>query len=97
MIGENVLNFHSSDDCYYEEWYDDIKDKNGYIVFLNFREHIIKEMLRTGLNHYVNLGNRFNEIEWRAVKPFHIHKLIENLLMKSCLKMTAYSTIRLLQ
>ncbi len=24
LIGENVLNFHGSDDLYYEEWYDDI-------------------------------------------------------------------------
>jgi hypothetical protein len=26
LIGENVLNFHSSDDSYYEEWIDDIED-----------------------------------------------------------------------
>ena len=25
LMGENVLNFHGSDDCYYEEWYDDIQ------------------------------------------------------------------------
>ena len=25
LIGENILNFHSDDDSYYEEWYDDIK------------------------------------------------------------------------
>ena len=23
LIGENVLNFHASDDCYYEEWFDE--------------------------------------------------------------------------
>ena len=27
MIGENVLNFHSSDECYYEEWYEDVQEK----------------------------------------------------------------------
>ena len=21
LLGENVLNFHGSDDCYYEEWF----------------------------------------------------------------------------
>ena len=26
LIGENVLNFHASDDCYYEEWYEDVRD-----------------------------------------------------------------------
>ncbi len=35
LIGENVLNFHSSDDCYYEEWYDDIADLGGWILLLN--------------------------------------------------------------
>jgi hypothetical protein len=30
LIGENVLNFHYSDDCYYEEWFDELED--GYIL-----------------------------------------------------------------
>ena len=30
LIGENVLNFHGSDDCYYEEWFQEIED--GWIV-----------------------------------------------------------------
>ena len=30
LIGENVLNFHSSDDCYYEEWIDDIEGQYKY-------------------------------------------------------------------
>ena len=24
LIGENVLNFHASDDLYYEEWYEEM-------------------------------------------------------------------------
>jgi hypothetical protein len=27
IIGENVLNFHASDELYYEEWYEDVKDE----------------------------------------------------------------------
>jgi hypothetical protein len=83
LIGENVLNFHGSDDCYYEEWYDDVKDAGGYIVLLNFRDHVVKEMERTRLHYYINMGERFNEIDWRTVKPFHFHKLVEGLMMKS--------------
>ena len=41
LIGENILNFHYSDDSYYEEWFDDNGD-NGWIVLLNFREHVLK-------------------------------------------------------
>ncbi|MFS8082482.1 MAG: hypothetical protein ACMG51_03445, partial [Ginsengibacter sp.] len=35
IIAENVLNFHSSDDSYYEEWFEDIQEQNGWIVILN--------------------------------------------------------------
>src|SRR5437868_6586538 len=29
LIAENVLNFHSSDNSYYEEWYDDVSEEAG--------------------------------------------------------------------
>ena len=41
LIGENVLNFHTSDDSYYEEWFEDIGD-NGWIVLINFRDNVLK-------------------------------------------------------
>ena len=41
LIGESVLNFHESDDCYYEEWFDEIDD--GWIVAMNFQEHVISQ------------------------------------------------------
>lgn len=82
VIGENVLNFHASDDCYYEEWYDDINEQNGYIAFVNFHQHVLDEMKTARIHHYVKLGNQLNEVDWRTVKPFHMHKLIESLMQK---------------
>src|SRR5678810_794059 len=35
LIAENVLNFHSSDDSYYEEWFDQVTDEGGWVVCLN--------------------------------------------------------------
>ena len=35
LIGENVFNFHGSDDSYYEEWFEDVKE--GWITGVNFR------------------------------------------------------------
>ncbi len=35
IIGENVLNFHSGDRDYYEEWYEEMSDENGWAVLLN--------------------------------------------------------------
>lgn len=82
VIGEHVLNFHASDDCYYEEWYDDINEHNGYIAFVNFHQHVLDEMKTARIQHYVKFGNQLNEVDWRTVKPFHMHKLIEGLMQK---------------
>ena len=35
LIAENVLNFHSGDRDYYEEWFEEVTDRDGWIVCLN--------------------------------------------------------------
>jgi len=81
-ICENVLNFHGEDDDYYEEWYEDIKEENGWIVFLNTLEHVEDEMRDTRLDHYTNFGSLFNGINWRPQKPKRIYEAIEGLLQQ---------------
>lgn len=68
MIGENVLNFHHSDECYYEEWFDDIGE-DGWIVFLNFREHVIKEFKRANIDYYFLSEGELNDFNWRKFSP----------------------------
>ncbi|MBC8172333.1 MAG: hypothetical protein H7X71_00380 [Chitinophagales bacterium] len=80
LIGENVLNFHSSDDCYYEEWFEDIDD--GWIAALNFREHVEDEMIAAHIDQYVLLGAPFNTINWRKFKPMELHIFIEGMMQK---------------
>jgi hypothetical protein len=83
LIGENVLNFHASDELYYEEWFDDIKDDDGWIVALNFREHVIDEMRKTRIHYYLSLGDSFSNLLWRKVKPQNMPELMENLMIRS--------------
>lgn len=83
LIGENVLNFHTSDELYYEEWYDDIKDENGWIVALNFREHALEEMRKTRLHYYLHMDGVFTDLLWRKFKPADLVDLVESLLIKS--------------
>lgn len=83
LIGENVLNFHASDDCYYEEWYEDIKDEGGWIALINFREHILQEMRRNNIFHYLNTGERLNAILWRKLKPRDLHYMVDSLILKA--------------
>ena len=80
LICDNVLNFHGSDDSYYEEWYEDISDENGWICFLNTFAHVEEEMLATRLQSFVNFGGIYNHIYWRPQKPMVVYKAIEGLL-----------------
>ncbi|MCG3168079.1 MAG: hypothetical protein POELPBGB_03879 [Bacteroidia bacterium] len=78
LVGENVLNFHSSDDCYYEEWLEDLED--GWIVGLNFRDHVLKEMSATNIDYYVTFGGELNDMNWRTFSPFQLVEIIERIM-----------------
>jgi hypothetical protein len=80
IIGENVFNFHSSDDCYYEEWFEDIE--NGWIAFLNFRDHVIKELQTSNIDYYVALGGALNEVFWRTYKPVTLYQKVNEMMVK---------------
>jgi len=80
LLCENVLNFHGSDDCYYEELYDDIKDEGGWICILNTLEHVKIEMQDTKIQHHVNMGNQFNDVNWRPHKPKVLYKLVDKMI-----------------
>jgi hypothetical protein len=75
LITENVLNFHSSDREYYEEWYDDVSDENGWIVSLNMPEATQHDFRKKKLNYYIELMDVPN---WRIYKPYHLFRLIDN-------------------
>lgn len=80
LIGENVLNFHSDDNCYYEEWWDDVKEEEGWIVFVNLHQHVVEEMEEAQIQFYINFGKHFNEMNWRPFKPQLLHEAIDALL-----------------
>ena len=80
LIGENVLNFHYSDDCYYEEWFDDVEE--GWIAMVNFHEHVVREFERINIDHYFVMGGELEDIEWRTYKPQHFYEKVEALVTK---------------
>ena len=82
LIGENILNFHSDDDPYYEEWLDDIIASKGWIVGINFRPHVMEEMDIIHLYRYIHYGTHFNNINWRSYKPLDLFHAIDNLMIK---------------
>lgn len=80
LIGENVLNFHYSDDCYYEEWFDDVED--GWIALINFHDHVAKEFEKVNIDHYFAMGGELDDIEWRTYQPYQFYKKVNDLLTK---------------
>lgn len=74
LIGENLLNFHSSDDCYYQEWFDDLEE--GWIVAINFRDFVIKEFIEANIDYYIAFGTHFDDFNWRKYSPIDLYKII---------------------
>lgn len=81
LIGENVLNFHASDDSYYEDLYSDLDD-DGWVVFLNFREHVLKEFRDNNLDYYLHFGGELDSIHWRKLQPTALYEVICKLLSR---------------
>lgn len=79
LVGENVLNFHYSDDCYYEEWFEEVEE--GWIALVNFQEHVIREFERIHVDQYFVMGGELEEIEWRTYQPHHFFKRVSDLVM----------------
>ncbi len=82
LIGENVMNFHASDESYYELWQEEVRDMDGWILCLNFHKHVVDEMRRYRLHHYMDIPLELEETEWRKIKPVYIHKIAEEWLQK---------------
>lgn len=80
LIGENIMNFHGSDDEYYAEWFDEIED--GWIAAVNFREHVLEEWKKFNLDYYINFGGTLEVINWRTMSPQVFCKTVEGLIQK---------------
>jgi len=78
LIAENVLNFHSDGKEYYQEWYEEVTDENGWVVMLAMPEPTQHDFRKAKLNQYIELYDLAN---WRTYKPFHLYKKIDNELM----------------
>jgi hypothetical protein len=80
LIGENILNFHGSDDCYYEEWFEDVED--GWIAAVSFPDFIQDEMKKYHIDTYVNMGGTLQLPQWRTLQPTIFCELIGKLIQR---------------
>ena len=87
LVGENILNFHGSDDSYYEEWFNEVTDaepsgKEGWIAAVNFPVFIQEEFKKFQIDHYINMGGTLQIENWRTLHPSRFCKLIDSLIQR---------------
>lgn len=80
LIGENVMNFHSSDDSYYQEWFEEIDD--GWVAAINFRPHVIDEFQDANLDYYMAFGGMLNVLNWRVYTPKQLFDRVSLLIVR---------------
>jgi hypothetical protein len=82
LIGENVLNFHFSDDSYYEEWFEEVNDVDGWIALMNLRDHVAEDISAANIDSYFVLGGKLNDMRWRTMNPDQLFESVERQVMR---------------
>lgn len=82
LIGENIQNFHGSDDSYYEEWAEEVYEEAGWIAAVNFPDFIRDEMQKYHLDQYINMGGTLQIENWRTLQPGKFCELVDSLIQR---------------
>jgi hypothetical protein len=80
LIGENIFNFHGSDDLYYEEWFEEVED--GWIAAVSFPDYIQEEFKKYRIDCYVNMGGTLQIEHWRTLHPLKFYELVKQLIQR---------------
>ncbi len=78
LIAENLFNFHGNEEDYYEEWFDEVEDQDGWIAFVNLRPHVKEELRNYNLDYYFLQGSELEEMNWRTATPVQFLAKIQN-------------------
>jgi hypothetical protein len=79
LIAENVLNFHSSDDSYYQDWFEGLEDSSGWVTILDMPKQSQHDFVQARLHYYIQL---IDFPQWRTLKPELVFEQIENIMIK---------------
>lgn len=77
LIGENVLNFHPGEEDYYSEWFEEAMDAGGWIVLINFLQHVREDLKAYDLDQYLIFGGKLDEMPWRIMEPDELLARVE--------------------
>ncbi len=79
LIAENVLNFHSSDDSYYEEWRESVIEAGGWVVIVNMPSQSQYDFKKARLTNYVAL---LDFPQWRTLKPELVFQQVDDWMIR---------------
>ncbi len=79
LIAENVLNFHSGDIEYYDEWYEDIREEGGWITVLNMPTQTQHDFQKARITHYMHF---LEDEKWRSYNPQFLFDKVDNTLLR---------------
>lgn len=80
LIGENIFNFHGSDDSYYEEWFEEVED--GWIAAVSFPDFVLEEFKKYHIDTYINMGGTLQIPQWRTLQPLNFFDLVNSLVQR---------------
>jgi len=80
LIGENIFNFHGSDDSYYEEWFEEVED--GWIAAVSFPDFVLEEFKKYHIDSYINMGGTLQIPQWRTLQPLNFFDLVNSLVQR---------------
>lgn len=79
LVTENVLNFHSSDREYYEEWDEQIQQEGGWIVSINMPRQTEDEFHNGRIDRYIEFMENPN---WRTYQPDLFFNWVDNRMLR---------------
>jgi hypothetical protein len=74
------MNFHGSDDSYYEEWFDEVED--GWIAAVSFPQFVQDEWKKYGIDNYINTGGTLQIDKWRTMLPLNFFDVVDKLIQR---------------
>ncbi len=82
LIGDNLLNLHAGSEEYYAEWAEEVEEEGGWVVGLNFRQHVFDELAQARISRYLWSGERFRLSTWRVKDPLSLCQAVEIMVQK---------------
>jgi hypothetical protein len=80
LIGENLMNFHGSDDAYYEEW--SAEAEEGWIAAVSFPDFIRTEFRKYRIDQFIHMDGTLQIDAWRTLHPVRFYELVRTLIQR---------------